>query len=203
MNKIIPFLLIFACSPVRAFDVIRGPQSGDFADAFVNSPTESVAQTFTSTLTVQGNAFSVGGSTLVVSGGNVGIGTTGPLSKLTVAQQITEHPDTGKYGQIEATLTNPGYRMSMGYDATLNGGFLQAIVDGASYQPIAINPRGGNVGIGTTAPQTKLDISSGTIHMAGTNTPTAGYALCLTAGGSMGHCTTQPDAGGACTCTTP
>ena len=37
---------------------------------------------FTSTLTVQGNAFSVGGSTLVVAGGNVGIGTTGPAQKL-------------------------------------------------------------------------------------------------------------------------
>ncbi len=41
-----------------------------------------------STLTVQGNAFSVGTSTLVVSGGKVGIGTTNPQAALEVAGQI-------------------------------------------------------------------------------------------------------------------
>ncbi|MDE2102019.1 MAG: right-handed parallel beta-helix repeat-containing protein [Patescibacteria group bacterium] len=40
--------------------------------------------TATSTMTVLGNAFSVGGSTLVVIGGNVGIGTTNPTSALDV-----------------------------------------------------------------------------------------------------------------------
>ncbi|MEW6556318.1 MAG: hypothetical protein AB1349_03085 [Elusimicrobiota bacterium] len=34
------------------------------------------------TMSVEGNAFSVGGSTLVVKAGNVGIGTTNPLSLL-------------------------------------------------------------------------------------------------------------------------
>lgn len=40
---------------------------------------------FTSTLTVQGNAFSVGGSTFVVNGGNVGIGTANPRANLDVS----------------------------------------------------------------------------------------------------------------------
>lgn len=97
----------------------------------------------------------------ILNGGNVGIGVAAPLAKMTVAQQVTEHPDTNKYGQIEATLTDPAYRISMGYDATANGGFLQAIVNASSYRPIFINPRGGNVGVGTTKPLAKLDIQSG------------------------------------------
>ncbi|OGR62855.1 MAG: hypothetical protein A2X31_07015 [Elusimicrobia bacterium GWB2_63_22] len=40
--------------------------------------------TTASTITVQGDAFSVGGSTLVVTGGNVGIGTTTPQISLDV-----------------------------------------------------------------------------------------------------------------------
>ena len=41
--------------------------------------------TTSSTMTVQGNAFSVGGSTLVVKAGQVGIGTASPTSPLTLA----------------------------------------------------------------------------------------------------------------------
>lgn len=44
--------------------------------------------TTASTLTVQGNAFSVGGSTFVVAGGNVGIGTAVPGAKLEVSGDI-------------------------------------------------------------------------------------------------------------------
>lgn len=133
---------------------------------FASSLTVSGPFTASSSATITGSAFSVGGSTLVVSAGQVGIGSASPLSALMVTKQITEHPDTGKYGQIEATLTNTAYRMSIGYDSTLNGGFLQAIVNGASYQPIAINPRGGNVGIGTISPGTALDVV-GAITLSG------------------------------------
>ena len=59
----------------------------------------------------------------------------------------------------------------------------------------------GNVGIGTTAPIKKLEISSGTIHMAGTGTPAKGAALCLTAAGTLGTCTAGTF--DACTCTAP
>jgi len=41
-----------------------------------------------STLTVQGNAFSVGGSTLVVTNGNIGVGTTSPSAKLDIYGQL-------------------------------------------------------------------------------------------------------------------
>jgi hypothetical protein len=58
----------------------------------------------------------------------------------------------------------------------------------------------GNIGIGVTNPDTKLHISSGTITVDGTGSPSAGYALCLTATKQMGRCSNTPDANGACTC---
>lgn len=63
--------------------------------------------------------------------------------------------------------------------------------------------QGGNVGIGTTGPQTKLHISSGTLTMDGTGSPTAGYALCFQANKQMGKCTTAVAADGTCTCGAP
>ena len=58
----------------------------------------------------------------------------------------------------------------------------------------------GSVGIGTTAPATKLHMSSGTLTIDGTGAPTTGGALCLNAGGAMSKCTSAVDASGNCTC---
>jgi hypothetical protein len=59
---------------------------------------------------------------------------------------------------------------------------------------------GGNVGIGTASPATKLHLSSGTITIDGTGSPTTGGALCLNASGAMSKCTTVVDVSGNCTC---
>ncbi len=56
------------------------------------------------------------------------------------------------------------------------------------------------VGIGTTAPATKLHMSSGTFTMDGTGAPAAGGALCLNAANAMSKCTSVVDISGNCTC---
>lgn len=61
----------------------------------------------------------------------------------------------------------------------------------------------GRVGLGSNSPTTKLHISSGNITIDGTGTIPSAFALCLSTGGLMGHCTTAPNAGGACTCSSP
>jgi hypothetical protein len=61
----------------------------------------------------------------------------------------------------------------------------------------------GNVGIGTTAPLTKLHLSSGTFTNDGTGSVTKNWALCFTTLGVMGHCGIVNVTDGSCTCTTP
>ena len=63
-----------------------GSSAGGWTESAPNvslsNPSDNVV--VQSTLTVQGNAFSVGGSTLVVTNGNVGVGTTSPNARLAV-----------------------------------------------------------------------------------------------------------------------
>ena len=90
-------LFLLLTQPVLAERVIMegkpSTTTGGVSSIIVSSITASVV--FPGTTTVQGNAFSVGGSTLVVSGGHVGIGTTSPAFKL----------DTNSFS-ITSTLCN-------------------------------------------------------------------------------------------------
>jgi hypothetical protein len=58
----------------------------------------------------------------------------------------------------------------------------------------------GNVGIGNTAPSTKLHVSTGTFTLDGTGSPAAGGALCFNTAKAMSKCTSAVDASGNCTC---
>lgn len=79
-----------------------------------------------------------------------------------------------------------------------NNGTAEIALRAAGNSYLARNS--GNVGIGTTAPATKLHISSGTITMIGTGSPATGGALCLNAANAMSKCTSAVDASGNCTC---
>jgi len=48
--------------------------------------------------------------------------------------------------------------MLMGYDDTLNRGYIQAGQAGVAWQDVILNLNGGNVGIGTSSPAAKTDI---------------------------------------------
>ncbi|MFA4835379.1 MAG: hypothetical protein WC749_04825 [Dehalococcoidia bacterium] len=96
--------------------------------------------------------------------GNIGIGTAEPTSKLQIAGDVTNYPTTGTYGQLEVTgSSNPAQRLSLGVQTTASVGFIQYLVNGDNYYSLALNPLGGKVGIGTTAPGQKLSVA-GTIE---------------------------------------
>ncbi|RKX45680.1 MAG: hypothetical protein DRP27_03530 [Thermotogae bacterium] len=103
-----------------------------------------------------GYVFQVEGSTKLVidKDGNVGIGTTEPGAKLDI-----RYSGDGNFIRIANTYNDIGVRL--GFDG--NRPFLQ------TWQPstgndnswsIALQPNGGNVGIGTTGPSSKLDITA-------------------------------------------
>ena len=104
---------------------------------------------------IAGGSFAVGGSTFVVKDGNVGIGTTAPLNPLHIAADAST--DNGQL--LLSGATNTLKRLRLGYNTTGNYGVVQALTFGSNYDPLALNPAGGNVGIGITAPGEKLEVS--------------------------------------------
>ena len=104
----------------------------------------------------------------VAGGGNVGIVTTSPFSKLTVSKAgINEGTISFDDQANNAHLTLAGsdslVRLQMGtYNNGSYGVWIQGSYDngGTNYgtEPIILNPQGGRVGIGTTSPTTALTI---------------------------------------------
>ena len=104
------------------------------------------------------------------SNGNVGIGTTSPASLLTVNGSSANTES----GQIKIIKTGANEQtLHIGYNTTSDYAYLNAYKAGLGYKPIALNPDGGNVGIGTTTPDSKLHIISNA------STGTDNYALRL------------------------
>ncbi|MFA4835380.1 MAG: tail fiber domain-containing protein [Dehalococcoidia bacterium] len=99
-------------------------------------------------------------------GGNVGIGTTGPLVKLNVIQTTgVSYPTLGTAsGGLFLGNDSNLWGMFAGLDSN-GGGWVQVMrKDSATAYNLALQPVGGSVGIGTTAPGQKLSVA-GTIEM--------------------------------------
>jgi hypothetical protein len=95
--------------------------------------------------------------------GSVGIGVTSPGFKLSVAQDMTMGSDVtdGTAQMVIQGSTTSGKKLLLGYDTNNNGfGFIKAGNQGIAWTALALQPNGGNVGIGTTGPGSALDVYS-------------------------------------------
>lgn len=149
----------------------------------------------------------------VLGSGFVGIGATKPTVQLDISSDTYQGVDYGTEGAWGMGLRMSAGRLTFGTAASgtaiINTSGARDIglgyYSGSSKEVIRIVGKAGAnqgfVGIGETAPENKLHISSGTITMAGSGTPTKSAALCLTAAGKLSTCSTVVAADGTCTCT--
>ena len=87
------------------------------------------------------------------SSGNVTIGSSdlaGTDNKLWV---------NGNTRVVGGFILNPAQGVFFTFDVSTSRGAIQAVHNGVAYLPIALNPNGGNVGIGTASPAYKLDVA--------------------------------------------
>lgn len=153
----------------------------------------------------------------ILSGGNVGIGTTTPLSKLQVS---TSGADAFSLDLLTGSSHDTGIRIGRGSGA--NGAGIQMVTAATDYLSFYVNgsalpaintaaqmvlTEGGNVGIGTTTPGTLLSLGDTTNYINLSNTATSTFAFginlkggcfavngtCITggAGGTPGGADTQ------------
>ena len=90
--------------------------------------------------------------------GNVGIGSSSPITKLQVANDCSDGTDWTKLQFFITGSTTSNKRLALGYDTTNNKGYIQAGISGTAYSDLILNASGGNVGIGVTSPAEKLQI---------------------------------------------
>jgi len=110
---------------------------------------------------------------VITSAGKVGIGTDTPANRLHIDYSVsTSAANLAESKSVAAIAYYPlrnssDYGMYFGNNGT-SAGYVQ-VTNGSSASTMNINPYGGNVGIGTTSPQRKLNVV-GAADSAGDNT---------------------------------
>lgn len=129
-------------------------------------------------------AIATGGSDkfTVLSSGNVGIGTTNPQAKLDIR---------GTDSLVTIGNSNVlGERLELKYDSVNNYGWIRSLTTSGDNGPLIIQGDGGNVGIGTTSPQAKLDVK-GAITVSDVNVANQGSIKPIMTGGRKTISTNQ------------
>jgi len=103
---------------------------------------------------------------VILSGGNVGIGTSTPQGNLSVTGSSAAVGDQGIFQVTDGTGANTDTKIVMGVVAS-DYGWIQAVKPGTNVFDLALQPNGGNVGIGTASPMSSLHVNK---DIAGNNT---------------------------------
>jgi Chaperone of endosialidase len=93
----------------------------------------------------------------IAATGRVGLGTAGPSTALHLNSAAQAFTTLGQFLITDSADTNRNLRF--GYDAALEAGWIQASKVATAFEPLLLNPNGGNVGIGTTAPTDLLSVN--------------------------------------------
>ena len=139
------------------------------------------------------------GNNIYYNTGNVGIKNANPLGVLQVNLPSWTNRDTDSQHVIFGSGTS-GYGLRFGYNESTNIGSINVLKSNVAWGNLILQDSGGNVGIGTTNPSERLDVSgnikgtqlcigsdcrnawptSGTTYTSGTNINIMGSAIHLT-----------------------
>lgn len=108
-----------------------------------------------------------GGQVQLLNNGNLGIGTLNPQQKLTVSGNQGYNQGVPNNGQsspailrLQPSSSGYGEVLDFGVNIGPSYGWIQPqdFNSPSTFYNLSLNPNGGNVGIGTTSPQAKLDV---------------------------------------------
>jgi len=104
------------------------------------------------------------------SSGRLGIGTVLPITSLTISGSSLA---SGELGRLAVTGNTSAKRLAIGVDSdSTMYSWMQSVESGINFRNLILQPLGGNLGISTASPQTKLHVNGGSLRV-----DSGGYSL--------------------------
>jgi len=141
-------------SPAASQPIIRFLSNGVEQARIISPVNEAASQLVFTTGSSSTERMRIDGS------GNVGIGTSSPITKLNISGSSSV---AGELGTLAITGSTTAKRLAFGVDSTSTMyGWIQSVENGVSTRDLILQSIGGNVGIGTSSPGGKIEASSST-----------------------------------------